>query len=310
MPLAWLFCVLVTVRRKLYHVGIIRTQKLSVPVVIVGNICVGGSGKTPLVIWIVERLKKAGFAPGIVSRGYGGKAKIWPQKVRPDGDPETVGDEPVLLARRCKCPMAVGPDRVAAAQELIQHEHCDILVSDDGLQHYRLGRDVEIAVVDGIRRNGNGRCLPAGPLREPSKRLHSVDFVVTNGIAGHGEIAMTVSGDRAVSLANPDQHCPLLDFKGRQVYAVAGIGNPCRFHELLARNGINYIEQSFPDHHRFQAQDFLNLDPLPILMTEKDAVKCSRLGLEHAWFVPVQSSLKEGFEQQLLEAVQSKCKKE
>ena len=181
LPLSGLFCLLVWLRRKGYALGVFPSYALDVPVLVVGNITVGGTGKTPLVAWIAEYLQTLGYQPGIVSRGYGGKAQHWPQQVRPDSDPVMVGDEAVLLARQCHCPMAVGPDRVATAQSLVEHHQVDIVISDDGLQHYALRRDVEIAVIDGVRRFGTGYCLPAGPLRESMARLKQVDLLVANG---------------------------------------------------------------------------------------------------------------------------------
>jgi len=183
-PLSLLFRTAVWLRRSAYRVGLLASHRLPVPAIVVGNITVGGTGKTPLVAWIANHLKNAGYNPGVVSRGYRGKATSWPQQVRPDSDPTVVGDEAVLVAGLCNCPMSVGPNRVAAASALIEHNNCDIIVSDDGLQHYALQRDVEIAVVDGVRRFGNGLSLPAGPLREPLKRLTEVDMVVAVRIPG------------------------------------------------------------------------------------------------------------------------------
>jgi len=183
VPLSWLFCMVGILRRKAYQAHLLKVTRLPVPVIIVGNISVGGTGKTPLVVWLVDFLKQAGYKPAIISRGYGGAAQKWPQRVLPDSDAASVGDEAVLLARRCDCPMAVAPNRVAAARMVLENNGCDIIVCDDGLQHYALARDIEIAVIDGVRRFGNGYCLPAGPLREPPDRLDGVDFVVVNGEA-------------------------------------------------------------------------------------------------------------------------------
>ena len=188
LPFEWLFRLLVLLRRLAFRLGLKPSYALPVPVIVVGNISVGGTGKTPLVVWLVSLLRKAGYHPGIVSRGYGGKAERWPQQVRPDSDPQTVGDEPVMLAQRCACPIVAAPDRVAAAKLLLKHTKCDLIITDDGLQHYRLKRDIEIVVVDGERRFGNGHCLPAGPLREPQSRLAEVDFVIANGLAGRGDL--------------------------------------------------------------------------------------------------------------------------
>ena len=293
-PVAWFFCLLVFIRRYLYQTGILRSTHPTVPVIIIGNITVGGSGKTPLVIALVKLLQKAGYKPGIISRGYGGKANTWPQQVREDSDPGIVGDEPVLIARHCQAPMAVGPDRVTAVEQLLQYHPCDVIVSDDGLQHYALARDIEIAVVDGIRRFGNGKCLPAGPLREPLKRIKEVDFVIANGLAMHMEYPMELIADSVINLANGEVK-QLGDFYASEVNAVAGIGYPQRFFNLLEKNGIKTRAQAFPDHHDFCASDLEFDNKLPVLMTEKDAVKCQRFADDRVWYIPVQARLDERF---------------
>jgi tetraacyldisaccharide 4'-kinase len=300
LPLSALYRLLVGLRRLAYGAGLLPSHRLSVPVIVVGNITVGGTGKTPLVIWLVEHLRARGYRPGLVSRGYGGRARNWPQQVRPDSDPGVVGDEAVLLARHCTCPMAVGPDRVAAARALEEHHGVDIIVSDDGLQHYALQRDIEIAVIDGVRRFGNGHCLPAGPLREPVSRLRSVDLVVANGIGGRLEYGMRLLPGDAWRLDDPAQRRELRTFANTRVHAVAGIGHPERFFTTLAGIGIQGIPHAFPDHHAFQAKDLaFARDGLPVLMTEKDAVKCQALPGLQAWVVPVRAELDERFARQL-----------
>ncbi|WJW76781.1 tetraacyldisaccharide 4'-kinase [Thiohalobacter sp. IOR34] len=306
LPLSLLYCGLVLLRRQAYRLGLLRTRRLAVPVIVVGNISVGGTGKTPLVAWLAERLAAAGYRPGLVARGYGGRARSWPQQVRPDSDPAAVGDEPVLLARLSGRPMAVGPDRVAAAEALLAHSDCDLIISDDGLQHYRLARDIEIAVIDGVRRLGNGLCLPAGPLREPPSRLQTVDFKVCNGVAGPGEYAMRLSIRKARRLNDAADERPLAAFRGSPVHALAGIGHPQRFFEALRRQGLEIIPHSFPDHHAFQAADLaFAADGRPVLMTEKDAVKCQRLGLDNLWLVPLEVQLDARFEAELLERLET-----
>lgn len=287
LPLSGLFCLLVLLRRFAYRLGLLKVYRLPLPVIVVGNISVGGTGKTPLVAWLVKQLQANGYKPGIVSRGYGGAAKHWPQQVRPDSDPVMVGDEAVLLARLCQCPMSVGPERVAAAQALVDYTDCDVIVSDDGLQHYALARDVEIIVIDGMRRFGNGHCLPAGPLREPQGRLKSVDMVVTNGMPGSHEFSMQVQVDEACQLRQPAECRPLASFKGQQLHALAGIGNPQRFFSQLESIGLSVIAHAFPDHYAFSAQDIDFADQLPVLMTEKDAVKCMDFADQRHWFVPL-----------------------
>ena len=200
VPVSWFFCLLVWLRRSLYRLGLFRRYKAPIPVIIVGNITAGGSGKTPMVIWLARFLKGKGYKPGIVSRGYGGKAKVWPQQVRADSDYVAVGDEAVMLAARTECPMAVGADRPQVIQSLLEHHDIDVILLDDGLQHYALDRDIEIAVVNGERRFGNGYCLPAGPLRERPARLDEVDIIVVNGEGERREHPMSVSNQVAVSM--------------------------------------------------------------------------------------------------------------
>lgn len=296
LPVSWVFRLGAAVHRGCYRLALIKPQVISVPVIVVGNISVGGTGKTPLVTWMVDYLRQRGYRPGIVSRGYGGKAKHWPQQVRQDSDPTMVGDEAVLLARRCLCPIAVGPDRVAAARALLEYTDCDIIVADDGLQHYRLHRDIEIAVVDGVRRFGNQRLLPAGPLREPVARLQHVDAVVVNGLAGRGEFSMKLLGSTLSNIASPQQTYEAGAFPARKVHAVAGIGNPKRFFEHLRKLGLEVIEHPFPDHHPYTAQDIAFEDDLPVIMTEKDAVKCQRFATPRHWVLPVTAEMQDTFE--------------
>lgn len=299
-PLSWLFCLLVQIRRILYRIKIMRTVKLDVPVIVVGNITVGGTGKTPLVIEIANLLKKQGYRPGVISRGYGGKARTWPQQVRSDGDPTMVGDEAILIARRTRCPMAVGPDRVASAQALLKYTDCNVIISDDGLQHYTLGRDIEIAVIDGVRRYGNEKCLPAGPLREPIKRLDQVNFKVTNGIAGPDEFSMTYKADKLCRADDPHVTLELSSLKNQTVHAIAGIGNPQRFFDNLKLSGLDIIEHAFPDHYPFKKSDLDFGEIQPIVITEKDAVKCQRFYLHNVWYQPIKAILDNQFTEQLL----------
>lgn len=294
-PLGWLYCAVAMLRLAAYRFGILSVGRVGVPVIVVGNISVGGTGKTPLVIWIADFLKAHGLRPGIVSRGYRGRAENWPQQVRPDSDPVMVGDEPVLLARSTRCPVAADPDRLRAARTLVEHVACDVIVSDDGLQHMPLGRDVEIAVIDGIRRHGNGRCLPAGPLREPVSRLDSVDLVVANGGGLSGEFDMRMRVGEAENLAEASLHCPLESFKEAPVHAVCGIGAPERFYETLEHAGLTLIRHRFPDHHVYSAADIGFDDGLAVLMTEKDAVKCRRFADSRHWCVPVRAELPREF---------------
>ena len=294
-PLSLLFRLIVSLRRLAYWLGIRRSTRVSLPVIIIGNITVGGTGKTPLVAWLVKYLRSKGYKPGIISRGYGGQASSWPQQVRPDSDPAVVGDEAVLLATKTGCPMAVAPDRVAAANALIKHSDCDVIISDDGLQHYALQRDIEIAVIDGVRRFGSGFLLPAGPLREPVGRLQEVDLVVVNGLGKGEEHPMRMLPGDVRNLLNPGKVCVIDEFRSQTVHAVAGIGNPERFFRSLQDAGLQVESHSFPDHYRYRPGDIRFGDGRPVFMTEKDAVKCRHFAAENDWYVPVEIRMSDEF---------------
>lgn len=294
LPLACLYGGVTHVRRALYRRGVLHSQCLPVPVLVVGNIVAGGAGKTPLVIGLVEALRARGFKPGVVSRGYGGAARR-PMLLAADPDPREVGDEPALIRLRTSAPVAIGVDRAAAAH-LVLGEGVDVVIADDGLQHYALARDLEICVLDGARRLGNGRLLPAGPLRESAARLHSVDFVVCNGGTPQAaEVPMQLALGAAWSLSDPSVRQALRAFSVRRVHAVAGIGNPPRFFESLRLAGFDVIGHPFADHHRYVAGDLTFADDGPVLMTEKDAVKCRGLAAPNTWAVPVTAALPDTF---------------
>lgn len=309
MPLGFLFSDVVKFRKFLYRLGLLRKHTLPVPVIVIGNITVGGTGKTPLIIRLAEILKNEGFKPGIISRGYGGKARSWPQWLDATSTADNVGDEALLIAKQTGCPMAVSPRRVDAAKLLLEQSDCNVILSDDGLQHYALNRDIEIAVIDGERRFGNGYCLPAGPLREPIERLQTVDFVIVNGEKSEDhEFSMLIAGDTAVNLVTGQQK-NLSAFSANPCHALAGIGNPERFFKLLASAGIACITHSFPDHYKFQTNDiiFPDSDPaMPVLMTEKDAVKCMAFAGEQHWYVPVKAVPESGFVERLLGLLRGK----
>ena len=298
-PLSLLFRMLVWLRRFAYRKGLLRSYRISLPVIIVGNITAGGTGKTPLVIWLAEHLRDKGYRPGIISRGYGGQASNWPQQVRADSDPAMVGDEAVLMAGATQCPMAVGPDRVAAARALIEHSDCDVILSDDGLQHYALQRDIEIIVIDGVRRFGTGFLLPAGPLREPVQRLQEADLVVINGLGSSDEHQMRMNPGDAHSLLEASSTRRLSDFYAHAVHAVAGIGNPERFFQLLQQQGMQVEKHAFPDHYQYKSADIRFGDNKPVIMTEKDAVKCRYFAAENDWYIPVSVRMPADFCQQL-----------
>ncbi|WP_455202378.1 tetraacyldisaccharide 4'-kinase [Kaarinaea lacus] len=295
LPLSILYCVVSWVRRTLYNFNILNSSSLAVPVIVVGNISVGGTGKTPLVIAITQYLKANGFNPGVISRGYGGSASQWPQAVSPESDPALVGDETVLIANRCRCPVSVGPDRVAAANALLADHQCDVIVSDDGLQHYAMKRDIEIVVIDGERRLGNRLCLPAGPLRELPSRLRTVDMLVTNGDAKADEFSMQLKAYAFHSVNNDTELKPLNAFEGVHVDAVSGIGNNERFFRQIHDLGIHVHKHPFQDHHQYKLKDISFSDQKPILMTEKDAVKCQKFSLKDAWYLRVDACLENRF---------------
>ena len=299
LPLAACFCALARVRRFLYLHGLMPSRHPGVPVIVVGNLSMGGTGKTPVAAWLCDFLRERGWRPGMISRGYGGGARNWPQQVRPDSDPAMVGDEPVLLTRRTGCPMAVGPNRVAAARALVERNLCDILISDDGLQHYALRRDLELVVIDGVRRHGNGFCFPAGPLREPLARLKQADLLLNNGGGRKGEYTVRMRGDQAVNLLNPEQARPLKQFAGERVHAVAAIGNPERFFNQLQGFGIRPTVHPFPDHHVFTSRDLAFSQDDAVLMTEKDAVKCAGFAQAHHWYVPVDVAVDADLEERM-----------
>jgi tetraacyldisaccharide 4'-kinase len=254
-------------------------------------------------MWLTEWLAARGWRPGIVGRGYRGRSATWPRNVTRDSDPAEVGDEPVLLARRTGVPLWVGPDRVAAARALVAAGDCDVIVSDDGLQHYALARNIEIAVLDGRRRLGNGRCLPSGPLREPPERLDSVDAVVVNGAARPGEYAMHLRLADAENLADAQRSRTLESFRGNAVHGVAGIGNPQRFFDQLRDRGIQVTAHPFPDHHPFTPEDLMIPGADPILMTEKDAVKCRRFATPRCWVIPARAEPEPALQRRLAELV-------
>jgi tetraacyldisaccharide 4'-kinase len=277
-----------------YRTGLRRAALIAVPVIVVGNITAGGSGKTPLVIALGDGLRQRGWRPGVSSRGHGG-TELGPLLLDDLPDPARVGDEPCLIRRRTGAAVAVGRDRARAAALLIERG-VNVIVADDGLQNPSFARDIEICVIDGQRRFGNGRLLPAGPLREPVERLGTIPFRVCNGgVAQPGEIPMHLLGEVAVPVERTAMTRPLESFAGQRVHAVAAIGNPERFFLGLRAHGIEVIAHPFVDHHAFVAADLAFADELPVLMTEKDAVKCVAFASARFWCVPVRAELPESF---------------
>ena len=291
-PLSWLFGLLTSIRRFAYKEGFFKSYALPVPVIVVGNINVGGSGKTPVVMWLVAQLTKNGYSPAVISRGYGGSVKA-PTSVNASTPASLVGDEPVLIKNRCSCPVWVGANRVEVATALLKaHPECNVMISDDGLQHYRLKRDVEIAVVDAEHHQKYARLLPAGQLREPLSRLNNVDAIVCNGQkSDEAFYQMQLVGDKFYNLADVETHAVAADFKRKTIKAMAGIGKPARFFEHLRQLGMTFVSVSFDDHYPFSAQDLANIDCDVLVMTEKDAVKCKPFAQPHHWVLPVEASI-------------------
>jgi len=297
LPASALFRIIVYARRLAYRLHLLKSESAGIPVIVVGNLVVGGSGKTPLALWIAEYLKDAGWSPAIVLRGYGGDARA-PMPVSITTDPARSGDEALLLARRSRCPVWVGADRVQAARALrAANPQVDVLVLDDGLQHYALRRDIEIVVVD-ARGFGNALMLPAGPLREPVSRLRSVDAVVSHG-AKVGGFAMRLEPEDAMRVGNALERRPLSAFAGKRVHAVAGIGDPERFFRQLSASEVDVIPHPFPDHHPLTAQDMAFGEGATVMMTEKDAVKLRGESANRArrdwWVLPVRAELDPAF---------------
>ena len=306
LPLSWIFALLSSTRRALYHHQFLKSYKLPVPVIVVGNINVGGTGKTPLVIWLAQALKLAGYTPGIISRGFGGKVQ---GEVLIDTNPHLLGDEPLLIKQRTQSPVFVGKNRVLAGRHLLKaYPQCNVIISDDGLQHSQLQRDFEIVVVDSQRQFGNKTILPAGPLRESVQRLTSVNAVVINGehqlltAALQGALVMNLQAQLFVNLVDnlmvfsANILLKLAQTNHQTIRAIAGIGNPQRFFNQLMAMGLEFESQAFSDHYQYQADDFSALANHFIVMTEKDAVKCQQFATPNMWYLPITANLPNGSE--------------
>lgn len=312
-PISWLYDAATSMRRTAYRRGWLRSRPVGKPVIVIGNLTVGGTGKTPLTVWLASRLRQHGIEVGLVSRGYGrrdGGLRV----VQSSSSWQEVGDEPLILHRRSGCTTVVASDRVAGAEELVARG-AQVVLSDDGLQHLRMARNCEIVVIDSARGFGNGRVLPAGPLRESGSRARAADALVVNGgvdgepIRGvpselaDGALRMRLVAGEARRVSGSEQKQPLEAFRGRPVHAVAGIGNPHRFFADLHARGLEVIEHPFPDHHALSAADLDFGDGLPVLMTEKDAVKCRQVVGPELWYVPVEAAFSEADSRRLLELV-------
>lgn len=289
-PLEMVFRSVAVLRRQLYQRRLLGRYRPERPVIIVGNITVGGTGKTPVVVALVEALRERGIAAGVVSRGYGATAGQFPHTVNDASTAEDCGDEPLLIYRRARCPCVVAPSRASAVRVLLQEFKVDVVISDDGLQHYALARDLEIAVLDARAGVGNGFCLPAGPLREPASRLQSVDFVLYRGSADPAS-GVRYEQDSLVNLVTGERRPVSPEAVGRSIYAVAGIGQPLHFFDALAEQGFRVDSYAFSDHYRYTAADFSALQDRPIIMTEKDAVKCRDLAGDNAWYLEISARL-------------------
>jgi len=312
LPLNLLYSLVIYLRQTLFQLQIFKAYHAKVPVVVVGNITLGGTGKSPLVTYLVESLQEMGFKPGVVSRGYG--ASIATKEVREvfsDSSVLEVGDEPLMLKLRVGCPIFVSPTRSLAVKAL-EAQGCDIVITDDGMQHYALARDIEICVFDGERKWGNGHLLPMGPMREPLKRIKKTDYIVMNGADWSSSIKpkqaalrMDLEASKLQSL-NDEQSLPLSSFSSRKVNAIAGIGNPQRFFNTLVNHGLLVESQVFGDHHPFTQADVCFENGLPLLMTEKDAVKCRQFNLSDAWYLPVSAKLSDDLAAKIITSLKSK----
>jgi len=306
VPLSCVFEFLTWLRRWVYQIGLLKSYALPVPVIVVGNINLGGSGKTPVVMWLVEQLIQRGYKPGVISRGYGGDNAL-PKSVSANSPANAVGDEPVLIAKRCDCPVWIGADRVRTGNELLKaHRDCDVIISDDGLQHYRLKRDMEIAVVSDSTL-ASSQLLPAGPLREKFERLNKMDAIICNGQKTIAEAyEMQLIGQQFYNLVDENLKATVADFKRKSVKAMAGIGNPERFFEHLRNLGLNFVGVSFEDHHEFTEKDLANMDCDVLVMTEKDAVKCKLFAQPQHWVLPVEAHIDKAILPMILEKIAKK----
>ncbi len=311
LPLSLLVCALASLKRKAYEEGLFTASRVNAPVIVIGNLSVGGTGKTPLVAHIAQLLDKQGYQPGIISRGYKGSARRWPQNVTPESNPQKVGDEPVMLAGLTGCPVVAGPDRIRSAQQLIDQNKCDVILSDDGFQHLKLVRDINILVFDAALNDGLGNrwCLPSGPLREPAGARRAADMQVFHenvpGSTRGATYAMTLIPGEIYAL-NDNTIASMDLLKQQPLHAVAGIGNPGRFFESARGLGLNILEQSFDDHHVFTTKDLAFDDEYDVITTQKDAIKLANIETRRAiWVLPVQADPGTRFDADLLDKLRT-----
>jgi tetraacyldisaccharide 4'-kinase len=304
LPCSYIYLIVVSIRK--FYYKYFSVVKFPVPIIVVGNITVGGTGKTPLVIYLADLLQRHGYNPGIVTRGYGGSNKRGSRVVTVESKVAEVGDEALLISRRVKCPVVVDRDKVKAVKHLLRVYNCDIIISDDGLQHYHLPRYLEIVVVDAEFKFGNKFCLPAGPLREPLSRLNQVDFVIRN-FNTHlvpavlpGEYSMVLEPSIFRNVSNSSLVRTAEDFRGLIIHAVAGIGRPQKFFQTLRRLNLTVVGHAFPDHYMFRPVDS-SFEDKTVIMTEKDAVKCDKILNENFWYLEVRAKLDDEFVKVLLD---------
>jgi tetraacyldisaccharide 4'-kinase len=289
-PTMWVFQMMIRCRK--FYLQCLPKKKFNVPIIVVGNLTTGGTGKTPLVIALIQACQEKGLAVGVVSRGYKASCKHFPHEVSSSDSARTVGDEPFLIAKKTGVPVVIDPDRVAAIEYLLVHHKLALILSDDGLQHYRMPRSIEIVVLDGLRLLGNQHVLPVGPLREPASRLKTVDFIVVNGGVWPGAYGMHLEPETPRLVKN--NQIAICEEWTTPVMAYAGIGNPQRFFQTLNDLSIQFEPRVFPDHYAFSSSDFKNVSKA-ILMTEKDAVKCGAFATDSMYFLPIKSILEQSF---------------
>src|SRR3990167_3168007 len=310
LPIAYLFRLVVLVRKYCYQYHLFTSTCLPVPVVIVGNLTVGGTGKTPFVIWLVNYLQSNHIKVGVISRGYGGNNNQAPVFINNSSHAIEVGEEPILIYQQTNCPVVVCKNRVAAANYLLAKTSCEIIISDDGLQHYALARDLEIAFIDGTKRYGNGQCLPEGPLREPLSRLTTVDYIIVTVGNSLQETVMQLLPQGLILLINPSQQVDKFMLQDKVIHAVAGIGHPERFFHMLRTLKLRFFEHSFPDHYHYTKESLNFGEDAVIVMTEKDAIKCKEFATKDFYYLPVKAELPERFSGNLLTRVRQLLSKE